>query len=224
MHWYHKILPFLIQNLSKPFWYLYLQKKRTLTLNGLTHARHALAQAKKEKKGLLIISNHTSLLDFAYVISGLMHTDAVFRTVYFVGDESKNYNSSFFTWKRFFFASTFFMKAVGAWPAKRGTGHYETALVDHARLLSDGAIVCIFPQGGIVKSDKIHGGAGYLADATHAVVLPVVIQHTADNTTSVTYAAQTTFASWKKEDFSADTAEQIAENYRNFAKSALHRV
>ncbi|MFZ2594022.1 MAG: 1-acyl-sn-glycerol-3-phosphate acyltransferase [Minisyncoccia bacterium] len=220
MHWYHYVLPTLIQVASKPFWFLGLKFQKGLTIEGIEHVRHAITLAQSQKKGVLLISNHVSLLDFAYVISGLMYTELVFKPVIFVGDQGKNYTGGNISWQKYFFTSALFMKSVGAWPAERGTGNYEQALSAHAGVLQRGGTVCIFPYGGITNKTTVHGGAGYLAESTSAIVVPLTITIDAGKT-RVSYKKHTTFQSEMGASTSTDTPEQRAEGYRQFAKNIL---
>jgi 1-acyl-sn-glycerol-3-phosphate acyltransferase len=183
------------------------------------NARAACARARKEGRGILLVSNHESQLDFAYIQCVLMHTFRFFSVVYFVADTASSFRDKRFSWKRHLFGNTFFMNAVGAWAVHRGSREYTISLSDHITILENKGIVGIFPQGGIVDHSKIHGGAGFLAHTLQPVVLPLAIEVSGQNKsitcgTSVLYSEVETRADYASE-------EERADAYRNFSKKIL---
>lgn len=184
MNWFHPFSAFFIQGVVWPFAYPILKLYFGLTITGrenIAEAQKIQAETacKKHKKrvGILFVSNHVSEIDFAVIIAGIKPYNPLFP-LYFVGDTSRRYDDDSFGWRKYFYRSGLFLRLCGVFAAVRGTGDYEKALVTHIKMLRDGRSVCIFPQGGYsVASGEIHGGAGYLAEATHAIVVPVTIKH-----------------------------------------------
>jgi 1-acyl-sn-glycerol-3-phosphate acyltransferase len=73
-----------------------------------------------------------------------------------------------------------FIRLLGAFPVRRGEGDRE-ALRTAERLLGEGKVVVIFPEGHRSDDGKLqiaHPGASYLALRTHVRVVPVGISGT----------------------------------------------
>ncbi len=67
---------------------------------------------------------------------------------------------------------------LGAYPTRRGQG-LDISLRDPLRVLQKGAVVAIYPEGGIRYAHGVHPvkiGAAYLAKKTGSPILPVAIR------------------------------------------------
>jgi len=91
-----------------------------------------------EKKGVLLLGNHISWIDWAIV------QIACPRPVRFVMHKSI-YNRWYLQW---------FFKLFGCIPIESGAGSQKT-LEYIAELLSDGEVVCLFPEGMISRSGQL---------------------------------------------------------------------
>ncbi len=129
----------------------------------MSFLRAAITKARKEGRGLLIVSNHVSQLDFAYLQCALMHTIWFLKVIHFVTDTPKNFSDKSFGWKRHLFSNPLIMNSIGAWSISRGHKDYTISLKAHIEMLQKKKIVGIFPQGGIRTQHEMHGGAGFLA-------------------------------------------------------------
>jgi 1-acyl-sn-glycerol-3-phosphate acyltransferase len=70
---------------------------------------------------------------------------------------------------------------IGAVPFLSGSGNYAASLQNHIELLRKGKSVCIFPEGTVTKDGSLgepKGGVAYMAQASHAPIIPVAISGT----------------------------------------------
>lgn len=111
----------------------------------------------------ILCANHRSLLD-PIILSCVMKR----RIYYMAKSELFDDHGKFFAW---------LLRSVGAFPVARSSAD-KSAVLRAERLLSDGCIVGIFPQGKIVADEtsfKIKAGASLLAMRTGVPIIPVSI-------------------------------------------------
>ncbi|MBQ9041865.1 MAG: 1-acyl-sn-glycerol-3-phosphate acyltransferase [Eggerthellaceae bacterium] len=130
------------------------------------HGRENLYQLA-EKSGVVVISNHTSYLDVVFMYLSI-------RPKY---------------WPRFIARDTLFEASpalgwifahIGAFPIKRDSAD-RTAVKRASRMLKNGEIVCIMPEGsrrgkGSAKP-RVHGGAALIARMGKAPILPMAVHN-----------------------------------------------
>ena len=125
-----------------------------------------MLDALAKRSGVVLVSNHTSYLDVVFMyVSVFPHH-----------------------WPRFMARDTLFehkvlgwiFAQIGAFPIKRDTAD-RTAVKRAARMLKNGEIVAIMPEGsrrgkGSV-TPRIHGGAALIARMGRAPILPVAVRN-----------------------------------------------
>ena len=111
----------------------------------------------------ILCANHRSLLD-PIIISCVMK-----RKIYYMAkSELFDDHGKLFAW---------LLKSVGTFPVARGSAD-KSAVLKAEKLLDDGCIVGIFPQGKIVNDEtsfKIKAGASLLAMRAGVPIIPVSI-------------------------------------------------
>ncbi len=111
----------------------------------------------------VLCSNHRSLID-PIILSCVMK-----RKIYYMAkSELFDEHGNFFAW---------LLKSTGAFPVARSSAD-KGAVLEAEKLLKNGCIVGIFPQGKIVSDEtefKIKAGASLLAMKTGAPIIPVSI-------------------------------------------------
>lgn len=139
--------------------------------------------------GVIFVANHGSHLDGILLLTGVPPTSPHFP-MYYVGMPARDYARTRF-WHTAMY-TPWFLTLIGALPLRRGTKNYGKALAEHIRLLQHNRSVAIFPEGGDFNAERpfttVHGGAGFLAEATSAPIVPVWIQGTYDMTTESFFA------------------------------------
>lgn len=128
-----------------------------------------------DTKSVIFASNHTSELD-PILLPAALPPFSRFSPIFFVSREKNFYDPTFL--KRIFYGGTFF-KLWGAYPAWGGMQNYERSLKTHASILKKGNSLMIFPEGRIPEKEnhrvEPRGGVGWLAEFSHATVVPVKI-------------------------------------------------
>ncbi len=130
------------------------------------HGRENLYQLA-EKSGVVVISNHTSYLDVVFMYLSI-------RPKYwprFIARDSLFEANPALAW---IFAH------IGAFPIKRDSAD-RTAVKRASRMLKNGEIVCIMPEGsrrgkGSAKP-RVHGGAALIARMGKAPILPMAVHN-----------------------------------------------
>lgn len=217
MVFWKRFLARSIQTVVWPIAYPFLKYKYNLTFKGienisdLKNVSHTIAGNISQNPGILLVSNHVSEFDFAFIIAGF-NPFSRSMPLFFVGDSGKRYDDKDYGWRRFLYRQDSILKAAGVYPAIRGTGDYGHALQTHIDLLKAGCTVCIFPHGGYKNHNEVHGGAGFLAALDTVVVLPLRIEK---NDTSV----QVTFGSLRKVE-----KNDIDIDYKLIARDLLESV
>lgn len=129
----------------------------------ITFFRIEVTGGKKLERGVILCSNHRSLLD-PIILSCVMK-----RQIYYMAkSELFTEHGKMFAW---------FLKSVGVFPVSRESAD-RGAFSRAEKLLKGGCVVGIFPQGKIVKDEKsfkIKSGASLLAMRTGAPIIPVSI-------------------------------------------------
>lgn len=122
----------------------------------------------KDKTGVLLVSNHTSYLDVAFVYvacrtqqwARLVARDSLFGVAGGLAGQV--------------------FSRVGAFPIKRDTAD-RAAIKRATRMLKNNEVVGIFPEGTRRgKSDRtpeIHSGAAFIAKMGHAPILPMTVRN-----------------------------------------------
>ena len=116
------------------------------------------------KDGFLLAANHTSMLDVV-VLYGFL-----WRRIRFMA-KKEIFKTKIGAW---------FFGKMGAFPVDRG-GNDVGAIRTAIRLLKEGEIVCLFPEGTRhsgedPRQSAIHGGIGMMAYRAGATILPVCIK------------------------------------------------
>lgn len=112
--------------------------------------------------GVMIASNHASYLDPPVVGVGYRK-----RPVHFMARNT--------LWKPGF--GTWWMNSVGCIPVSRGTGDRK-ALTMTIRLLKEGKVVSMFPEGTRTEDGELQtakGGIGFIIEKSKCVVVPAYI-------------------------------------------------
>ena len=118
-----------------------------------------------DQGGVLIASNHASFLDPPAVGGGYRG-----RPVHFMARNTL-WNSKFGTW---------WMTKVGCIPVSRGTGDMR-ALKTTIRMLKEGKIVSMFPEGTRTEDGELQaakGGIGFIIEKSGCAVVPTYIDGT----------------------------------------------
>ncbi len=142
---------------------------RTL-ISGIFHALYRIrvtgAENVPEDGGLIISANHTTALD--PIILAVTSK----RQIRFIG-KAELFNIPVFG---------SFLRALGAFPVHRNEGDVA-ALKKSLSILSDGEVLCVFPQGtrcpGVPlreTSELVKSGVGLMAFRSKAAVVPVYIK------------------------------------------------
>lgn len=135
----------------------------------------------KNIKGPVIFApNHANLMD-AIFFRAAMPISSQHTELYYVTAPFKRYKevvSNKFAKRIYRFVPFSIIGAVAMIP---NSGDYHTALEKHIKLLQRGKSVCIFPEGKMTRDGKLgkpRGGVAYMAQATHAPIIPVSISGT----------------------------------------------
>ena len=116
------------------------------------------------KDGFLLAANHTSMLDVV-VLYGFL-----WRRIRFMA-KKEIFKTKIGAW---------FFRKMGAFPVDRG-GNDVGAIRTAIRLLKEGEVVCVFPEGTRhsgedPRNSAVFGGVGMMAYRAGATVLPVCIK------------------------------------------------
>ncbi|PCI28309.1 hypothetical protein COB52_03860 [Candidatus Kaiserbacteria bacterium] len=178
-NWTHFITPTILQGLVWPFIHLILDVFFRMSVEGKGNLKQAVNESKESGRGLLFVLKHRSEADFIFPLVGIPPFTHAFPMFYVSQDSTEYLLKKGFGWRRFFYATPYFLKAWGAYPYIAGQHDYSKSLVYFEELLNLGKSVCIFPEGKISKSgdgiQEVHGGAGYLLEKTNAIVVPVSV-------------------------------------------------
>ena len=123
--------------------------------------------ALADKSGVVVISNHTSYLDVVFMYLSIRPR----HWARFVARESLFEVNGLLSW---------ILAQIGAFPIKRDAAD-RTAVKRAARMLKNGEIVCIMPEGtrrgkGSAES-HVHGGVSLIARMGKAPILPMAIHN-----------------------------------------------
>lgn len=172
------ITPALLQGAAWPFGRSALNFFTRLRIQGRENLERATAAAQQDAVGVLFAINHTHELDFSFPLVAI-HPFSKLFPMFYVAHARERYSSTrTFGWRRFIYGLPSFLTSWGAHPYIAKQRNYELAMPVHVELLTRGKSVCIFPEGKIRKDDnerRAHGGVGYLAEATNAVIVPVAV-------------------------------------------------
>lgn len=120
------------------------------------------------KSGLVVVANHTSFLDVAFMYLATRPQ----QWVRFMGRESLFDNAHGLVGQ--------ILSRVGAFPIKRDSAD-RTAIKRATRMLKDDEIVGIMPEGTRRgKSDRtpeLHSGAAFIAKMGHVPILPMTVRN-----------------------------------------------
>lgn len=122
----------------------------------------------KNKRGVLLIANHTSFLDVAFMYIAARPS----QWVRFIGRESLFDNVKGLVGQ--------ILSRVGAFPIKRNTAD-RTAIKRATRMLKNNEVVGILPEGTRrnkgSKVPEIHAGAALIAKMGKAPILPMTVRN-----------------------------------------------
>ena len=121
----------------------------------------------KDRSGVLVVANHTSFLDVAFMYLAARPS----QWVRFLGRENLFGNAHGLVGQ--------ILSRVGAFPVKRDAAD-RTAIKRATRMLKNNEVVGILPEGTRRgKSDRkpeIHSGAAFIAKMGHAPILPMTVR------------------------------------------------
>lgn len=128
------------------------------------------------KAGSVIFAvNHSSELDAVLVPASLPFLSPL-MPMFYTSREQAFYKQS--GWRQVFYGG-FLFKLWGSHALHSGKKDYDVSLQTHIEIVEKGRSVCIFPDGKRLSESEIgsiaHGGIGYLAWRTGALILPVRI-------------------------------------------------
>ncbi len=165
-------------------WYpgfLMLKVFLNMEIKGKDILNRAKLKSKKEKRPILLLSNHITEFDPIISLVGFNPFSVNFP-MFWVSRAGKFYKDKNFRWRRFIYGPVFF-DLWGAKSVLHGQKDYAKALSTHKALLDNGNSVCIFPEGTtIAEKKRIRGGAGYLMEVCNPVVLGMKIDGIEDIT------------------------------------------
>lgn len=122
----------------------------------------------KNRSGVLVVANHTSFLDVAFMYLAARPS----QWVRFMGRENLFGNAHGLVGQ--------ILSRVGAFPVKRDAAD-RTAIKRATRMLKNNEVVGILPEGTRRgKSDRkpeIHSGAAFIAKMGHAPILPMTVRN-----------------------------------------------
>lgn len=122
----------------------------------------------KDVSGVLLVANHTSFLDVAFMYLAARPS----QWVRFLGRESLFGNVGGLVGQ--------ILSRVGAFPIKRDAAD-RTAIKRATRMLKNNEVVGILPEGTRrgkgSKAPEIHSGAAFIAKMGHAPILPMTVRN-----------------------------------------------
>lgn len=164
--------PFVLQNFIWPFVRPLFRFFIHFDIRGREHL--AFAEAHREH-GVIFAVSHSSELDSILLPAAFPFLSPLFPMFYTSREWTFYKNSS---WRRYFYGG-FLFKLWGAHRLQSGKHNYEVSLQTHIKLLEAGKSLCMFPDGKQLPENEIgtraHGGVGYLAWRTGALVVPTRI-------------------------------------------------
>lgn len=199
-------------------------------VRGREHLEAAHREKTKEDTGILLVANHSNALDFVFPFLDITPISMLFP-LFFIARKGETYRKSPYlgTWK--YFLSDTLLHIAGAHPHYPGSGDYEKSLPRHTQLLYSGATVCIFPEGKIKRLQRhyrVHGGAGYLAEKTGAVIVPVHISGVENMTAQEFFTrkrrAVVSYGSPMHSEDVIVESESVPERYQNAAARIVDRA
>lgn len=161
------LVPFLLQK------FIWIPTRLLLNIFGSLHIE-GLINLNNSKKPTIFACNHSNEID-PILIPAAIPFWSKFSPVFYVIREKSFYKSN--GWVRHLFGGVF-IKSWGGYTANVGLHDYQKSLKDHIKIFKEGAIFCIFPEGGITYDGNIQsarGGVAYLASTTNSNVIPVNI-------------------------------------------------
>lgn len=133
-----------------------------------------LENLKGLDKNVIFTPNHPSEIDPAFLPAALPFWSP-FSPIFGASREKAFYQS--IGWRRHIYGRWFF-KIWGGYPVYTGLHDYEKSLINHIRLIQQGATLCVFPEGAKSPQNSIgpaKGGATFLAERTNTLIIPVAI-------------------------------------------------
>lgn len=132
---------------------------------------HVRVEGREHVRGLkppcLIVSNHRTYLDHFFILSALPWSSPLIPICAMAIDSLYHH-----------VIIKFFLNIFGAFPARKGEGGINTSLEIPLRILQDGGVVGMYPEGHRAH-DKLFGeprrGAALLALRTGVPVLPIAL-------------------------------------------------
>lgn len=135
-----------------------------------------LENLKGLKGKVVFVSNHSSELD-PILLPAALPLFSPLSPIFYTSREKEFYERhSFLKW---LFYREWFFEIWGAHQIKVGKHDYGKSLKKHEEILRRGGSLFIFPEGQKTMDGNLlptHGGAGYLARATGAPIVPLSIK------------------------------------------------
>lgn len=177
-------------------------------------------------RGVIFAPNHKSQID-VLLLPTILPLFSRFLPIYFLADEAPYYKKDI-PWARYFYGGFIFW-LLGGITFKKGLKNYARSLAQHEKFLSEGKSICIFPEGERIFNRELgeaHGGVGYLADTTGAMVVPVAIS----GTLGINWFDFFTFGTRIRANFGKPVTfaefkfESTPEGYKNFAQELMREI
>lgn len=164
--------PAVLQNFIWPFVRPLFRFCINFNIRGKEHLDFAAAH---REHGVIFAVSHSSELDSILLPAAFPFLSPLFPMFYTSREWTFYINSS---WRRYFYGGLLF-KLWGAHRLQSGKHNYEVSLQTHIKLLEAGKSLCMFPDGKQLPENEIgtraHGGVGFLAWRTGALVVPTRI-------------------------------------------------
>lgn len=166
------LCPAVLQNVIWPVVRPLLRFFIHFDIRGAEHLSFATAH---REHGVIFAVSHSSELDSIAVPSALPFLSPLLPMFYTSREWTFYVNSG---WRRYFYGG-FLFKLWGAHRLQSGKQNYEVSLGTHIELLQARKSVCMFPDGRQLPENEVgtraHGGVGFLAWRTEALVVPAKI-------------------------------------------------
>ncbi len=176
LRWYRVLIPYVVESLAwiivRPMLTFFIHMR----VYGSANVRAAEKMAKHYNVGLIFAMNHTSELDVMFALPSVYPFSYSFP-MFYVSRPNKAYQAGVVGWRRLIYGN-WFLGLFGGHSLNMGSGNYAITLQKSVEILKKGHSVCIFPEGRISedgKIAKIHGGLGFLAEETRAVIVPITV-------------------------------------------------
>ncbi|PIQ68222.1 MAG: hypothetical protein COV91_05275 [Candidatus Taylorbacteria bacterium CG11_big_fil_rev_8_21_14_0_20_46_11] len=173
MNRFFYISPLILQTFIWPMTRPLLRFCLHLDIKGLDR----IPSGPEKGRGVIFALNHSSELDPGFVPASLPFLSP-YMPMFYTSRENAFYKKS--GWRQVLYGGLLF-RIWGAHPLQAGKQNYELSLKTHIDILHAGKSLIMFPDGRRLPESDIgtiaHGGIGYLAWKTKALIIPVRIHN-----------------------------------------------